>query len=161
MLSWYQSQGLHLPCLRSRGTPPPRCGRRSPFPRGGLIFNPNDIVSTYSRAEALEDGVLVDATAAASETGFKLLKALTQRAWAECVAVPKGLEATEQERGRLHNVLFIAFIAAKLNPGSTAVGFPVKVLVGGGRSELKQLYLPCGPGDDLAPVLTILMEGED
>lgn len=43
----------------------------------------SDLVSVYSREDALADGVLVDATAAARELGIAVPAALTSRAWGE------------------------------------------------------------------------------
>jgi len=45
-----------------------------------------EVVSSYSRARALEDGVLVDAGAMAQEAGFKWPVAITAAAWSDCVA---------------------------------------------------------------------------
>lgn len=42
-----------------------------------------DLVSVYTRADALADGVLVDATAAAQALGIAVPAALTARAWGE------------------------------------------------------------------------------
>lgn len=38
---------------------------------GDQIFTVEDIISTYSRAQAIEDGVLVDVTETAKEAGIK------------------------------------------------------------------------------------------
>lgn len=45
-----------------------------------------NVISTYTRAQAIEDGVLVDPGSMAKEAGFKLPVALTADAWADCVA---------------------------------------------------------------------------
>ena len=46
-----------------------------------------NVISTYTRAQAIEDGVLVEAGAMAKEVGFKAWPvALTAEAWADCVA---------------------------------------------------------------------------
>ena len=45
-----------------------------------------NVISTYTRAQAIEDGVLIDAGAMAREAGFKWPVALTTAAWADCVA---------------------------------------------------------------------------
>ena len=48
------------------------------------VFGP--VVASYSRAQAIEDGVLIDVTAMAREAGFKWPVALTHTAWCDCVA---------------------------------------------------------------------------
>ena len=45
-----------------------------------------EVISTYSRAQALEDGVLVDAGEMATEAGFRIPVALTAAVWSDCVA---------------------------------------------------------------------------
>ena len=45
-----------------------------------------NVISTYTRAQAIEDGVLVDAGSMAKEAGFNWPVALTAAAWADCVA---------------------------------------------------------------------------
>jgi hypothetical protein len=43
------------------------------------LFGP--VIHAYSRAEALEDGVLVDVTSTAREAGFRIPVALTRAVW--------------------------------------------------------------------------------
>jgi len=45
-----------------------------------------EVISTYTRARALEDGVLVDVRAMAKEAGFRFPVAMTAAAWDDCVA---------------------------------------------------------------------------
>ena len=45
-----------------------------------------DIISTYTRAQAIEDGVLIDVSPIAKEAGFEWPVAMTAGAWADCVA---------------------------------------------------------------------------
>mgnify|MGYP000128521510 CR=1 FL=1 len=45
-----------------------------------------EVISTYSRAQALEDGVLIDAGHMAKEAGFRWPVAITAAAWDDCVA---------------------------------------------------------------------------
>jgi hypothetical protein len=44
-----------------------------------------NVISSYTRAQAIEDGVLIDASNMAREAGFKWPVALTTAAWADCV----------------------------------------------------------------------------
>jgi hypothetical protein len=46
-----------------------------------------EVISTYTRAQAIEDGVLVDAGSIALEAGFTGPVALTSAVWADCVAL--------------------------------------------------------------------------
>ena len=45
-----------------------------------------EVISAYSRGQALEDGVLVDAGSMAKEAGFRWPVAITAAAWEDCVA---------------------------------------------------------------------------
>ena len=56
-----------------------------------------DLIFSYTRAQAIEDGVLVDVTETAKEAGFRIPVALTQSVWAEYVAVPEGVEGQDEE----------------------------------------------------------------
>ena len=53
-----------------------------------------DVISAYSRAQAIEDGVLVDVTAVAPDlvqnAGIRLHVAMTNTVWGEYVEVPEG-----------------------------------------------------------------------
>ncbi|MEA2079735.1 MAG: DUF6573 family protein [Pseudomonadota bacterium] len=45
-----------------------------------------DIISTYTRAQAIEDGVLIDVSSTARDARFNWPVAMTAGAWADCVA---------------------------------------------------------------------------
>ena len=59
------------------------------------------VVHTYTRAEALADGVLVDAGLLAKEAGFRWPVALTAAAWADSVAWTAEDSVSFAERGLL------------------------------------------------------------
>jgi len=122
-----------------------------------------DVIYAYTRAQALEDGVLVDAGEAAKEAGFKWPVALTQAAWAQAVTVPAGCEGFQTEAGRLWDVLNLARWAAKLGTlsGEDRVRFDVLRVVRPEESAMLALDLHVGPGDEGEPVLTIMLPGED
>ena len=77
-----------------------------------------EVISSYSREQALEDGVLVDLTEWASSTkgfmgGFTCPVAVTQALWADIEAIPKSLEGIADVRGRAHDVLWMASLAVR------------------------------------------------
>jgi len=117
------------------------------------VFGP--VISSYSRAQAIEDGVLVDVSGPARELGFKFPVAVTCGVWASCVEVPKS-NHIESEDGRLHDVLWMLKVAIRISSGGDRVEFRVRV-----GKRVVNLYSVCGPGDDMAPVITIMLEGED
>lgn len=122
----------------------------------------DDVVFSYSRAQAIADGVLHDASALAEEAGFRYPVALTAAAWADCVAWPAGRCGVGQsEKGRLWDVLYMARLAIKRATGPM-VQFTVLVAHAGGcRPQPIRLKMMVGPGDELEPVITIMLPSED
>ncbi len=70
-----------------------------------------DVISTYSRAEALADGVLVDVSEMAREAGFRFPVAITAGVHALLSNIPE--KSGEDYDGRLWDVLWMASLAAK------------------------------------------------
>lgn len=121
------------------------------------------LIDGYSRAQAIEDGTLVDASKLAKEAGFKYPVALTSAAWSECVEVPAGAD-DQDEIGRLCDVLNVLFFRIKSLPkaGHTPmVHFTVSVRTGEVTSEEIHLKSLCGPRDNAEPVITIMLPHED
>ena len=122
------------------------------------VFGP--VISSYSRAQAIEDGELVDVSSVAKEAGIRYPVALTRYVWGACVEVPAGV-ACQDEKGRLWDILWMFKHAAR--GGGTEIRFRLHV-----RNDnrdrtpaLVTLKAVCGPGDDAEPVITIMQEGED
>ncbi len=123
----------------------------------------NPIIFTYTRAQAIADGVLVDVSELAKEAGFRFPVALTAGVWAEYVAVPEGL-AGQDETGRLWDILMmLRFAIARYKGDTERLDFELHVRNDDreGDPPLVQLYALCGPGDDPQPVLTVLLPTED
>jgi hypothetical protein len=110
-----------------------------------------ETISVYSRAQAIEDGVLIDVSQMAREAGFKYPTVITTAVYSELSAVEG--KAGQSFAGRLWDVLNVMRHA---KPEGDRVYFTV--LVSGRKYEL---YAVCGPGDTEAPVLTIMEQGED
>ena len=121
-----------------------------------------DVISTYSRTQAIEDGVLVDVTVVGKEAGFKMPVAMTATVWADCVAWTgddNERQTYQDESGRLWDVLYMAShgIRASKVPGDRLL-FQLYRVPRDGRStkaELTSLKLIIGPGDTPEPVITI------
>jgi hypothetical protein len=129
------------------------------------MFTNDDVIHTYTRCEALDDGVLMDAGAMAQEAGFKVPVALTAQVWATCVSWSSEERAPQDESGRLWDVLWMASLAARAaarRGDSARVAFEVRVVPRGGRRpKLTRLALMLGPGDQGECVATILTPDED
>ena len=127
-----------------------------------------NVISTYTRAQAIEDGVLIDAGAMAQEAGFKWPVALTSAAWADCVTWSdddSDKQVHQDESGRLWDVLFMASHAIRNGSGSgDRLLFKLYRVRRDGYSKeemLATLKLIVGPGDQGEPVITILLPNED
>ena len=126
-----------------------------------------EIISSYTRAQAIEDGMLVDVTATAKEAGFVYPVAMTAAAWADCVAwtdEDTKRQAPQDEFGRLWDVLWMAKMAAKGGGGGTEILYSLHCVPRGGKGHqprLTQLKMVCGPGDTPEPVITIMLPDED
>ena len=75
-------------------------------PGNAGAFGP--VLSAYTRAQAIEDGILVDVSETAREAGFTIPVAVTRSIWNRLVALPAGYRGFQDERGRLWDVLWMA-----------------------------------------------------
>ena len=119
------------------------------------MFEEADLIHSYSRAEALADGVLVDVSALARSWGFRYPMAVTARVYA---AVTEGLtsEAAKQEQlARMLEALHAAIRRAL--PDGDNVAFTVALP----PPQSLALWSRIGPGDTPDPVITIMLPDED
>jgi hypothetical protein len=142
-------------------------------------FDGAEIISRYTRAQAIEDGVLVDLSTGETvvlvrEAGIKWPVAMTSAAWhatvglggkwvadpetgGEKMELPAGQDAT----GRIWDVLhLLRFAIGRQRCLTTDIRFEVRVW-DGKRSSTVRLKSLAGPGDQGEPVLTILLCDED
>ncbi|MEV6576364.1 DUF6573 family protein [Streptomyces sp. NPDC051577] len=126
------------------------------------------VISAYSRADAIADGVLVPVPESiAKEAGFRFPVALTSAAWADCVkwtdADSEAQPTPQDETGRLWDVLYVTAHAMKKAPGDRE--FEVRLYRvprdgSTGHAKPARLKSVIGPGDDLSPVITIMCPDE-
>ncbi|GFK92803.1 hypothetical protein NNJEOMEG_00630 [Fundidesulfovibrio magnetotacticus] len=127
-----------------------------------MPFSDFEIIYSYTRAQALDDGVLVDISAAAREYGFKLPTAVTDNLFHGHVVPPEGLEGEGQSvEGRLHDLLSLAMIAARRGMNHNRVEFEVLFLMRPGGREKVTVILHVGPGDQGEAVLTLMLPGDE
>ena len=120
-----------------------------------------EVISAYSRAQAIDDGVLVDVTQPARETGFRHPLAITRAAWERCVAMsPAAERAGCDERGRLHDLLWVLFCTIRRSHGGPEHAFDVLCVTTSVRPLRVPLRAVVGPGDQGEPVITVLLVGE-
>lgn len=134
----------------------------------GTPFEGADIISVYSRAQAIEDGTLVDVSEMAREAGFRYPFAVTSGVWASCVDWPEGNagRATHQDvNGRLWDCLWMTHCAtARSKDGEDRVDVALYVVPNqpkATKARLVHLTAVCGGGDQGEPVITLMLPGED
>lgn len=101
-----------------------------------------DTVASYSRKQAIEDGVLVDLTAEAEIVGFIIPVACTS-------AVSETLKNASDTADLLFKLKQLARISLR---NQNRIDFTFKG---------HDMYSLVGPGDTVEPVITIMMRGED
>ena len=129
---------------------------------------PDPVISTYTRAQAIEDGILVDVSETAAQAGFRLPVALTRTAWNRLVALPDGYRGFQDEAGRLLGVLWMARHHALRADDKDRVRMCVHV-----RDIRKDLHdsmnpprkhfpiVAIGAGDASEPVITVMFPEDD
>jgi hypothetical protein len=130
---------------------------KNPFENAPVIFS-------YTRAQAIEDGVLVDLTEWARETGFCIPVACTPAVWHGHIVPPAGTKKLGQsERGRAHDLLWLLFVAIKAKKDATQdqIRYEVLFLQTPRRHEEVTLKAVIGPGGQGEPVFTIRLPTED
>ena len=132
--------------------------------RAAEIFG--ELVYSYSRAQALADGYLVNVSRTAREAGFRVPVALTRAAWEDCVAWSEAdsdrKHWPQDEAGRLWDVLsmarFYLRVATRRDPDcDRAQVVLVRVPREGSDCNARHVTLTAviGRGDDAEPVITI------
>jgi hypothetical protein len=122
-----------------------------------------EVVSVYTRFQALADGVLIDAGSMARESGFRWPAPIRVGAWADYVAwddADSERQTHQDPSGRLWDVLFLAASAARAHTdaGSELTFQLYRVPRDGSSTQAKltTLKLVVGPGDGGEAVMTIL-----
>lgn len=106
-----------------------------------LFFGP---IHTYSRAQAIEDGLLVDVSEIAAEAGFRLPVAMTRTVWGDCVEWSEEdnrRQVYQDQGGRLWDVVWMAAQAARRDHGDR-LAFQLYRVPRGGRSVRPRLVPP-------------------
>jgi hypothetical protein len=141
--------------------PDPEKGFMSPS-----LFDDAEIISMYTRAQAIEDGILVDMTqepfgALAREAGLKWPIAMTMTAFVDFVAVSDAKGHADQDvKGRWWDVVFM-FKRTKRSISPLEARWSVFVRDPDGRVRQKELKCVSGPADDGEPCLTFMLPSED
>ncbi len=142
------------------------------------ILGSTELISVYSRAEAIEDGVLVDCTQDPFDdlnrnAGVKFDVALTRAAFERYVEVSEEFNGSQDIKGRYWDLIFIFALAARKRADCTELLFEfISIPNGSGDwpnekpasssdQRLVQLKVVSGPGDRGEPCLTFMLPSED
>ena len=121
-----------------------------------------NVIHSYSRAQAIADGVLVDVSKQATEAGISVPCAVTTRVWAELVTPgARAVKEGQSIEGRLWDTVFMLSMAIRglrTSRHGRGTDLRYKVIYDRRTFTLKAL---CGPGDDAEPVITIMFPEED
>ena len=125
--------------------------------------DPLNIVYSYTRAQAIADGVQVEVTKTAQEAGIRFPVFITRTAFDVYVTVPPDVTG-QDEAGRLWDVVWmLRFAVLKSQPGQTRLPFALYVRNDNRRPRLIKLIATCGAldFDDPTPSITVAMPDDD
>jgi hypothetical protein len=126
------------------------------------MSNTFECVFSYTRKQAIGDGVLIDVTEQAREAGIRYPAALTATLYHNHIDPDEPLQENGQSvSGRLWDVLImLRFLAANSNESTLQfdVLFQMKP---DSEPEPVKLKAMCHPGDNREPVITIMYPEED
>ena len=126
-------------------------------------FNP-EIIYSYTRAQAIADGVLIDVTSQAQEAGFKIPVAISAALYHEYIVPPEGTEESEGQslEDRLHDAFWMLKAAASTRWDKDHVSFRVLFLTKAVPRTLSEVecWAIVGPDDDGRPCLTIMLPSD-
>ncbi|MFD2614683.1 DUF6573 family protein [Paenibacillus gansuensis] len=134
---------------------------RSVINMPGIQQNSEDmVISAYSRAEAIADGVLVNVTTYARRVGIIFPVAVTRSVWFDILDPDEAAkESCETLMGRLAKLL-LTLKGEMLHASGEKLEFSHTVTVDG-QSKDFPLYATLLLGDDYEPVITVQFQHED
>ena len=126
----------------------------------GGFWDGFEVISVYSRAQAIEDGELVDVTELAQRRSFRYPVAVTASVWAWLERAGTRVQFLGRSVGPeiiAMELLLRLYQTIKALQGDTD-RFDVRVSLAGQELAVWALV---GPGDDAEPVITVMLEGGD
>ena len=132
-----------------------------------------EVIHAYTRADALADGTLTDLSALAREAGIKFPLAVSSGVFAVLAPWAQGVECDistptagqplhglgQSIDGRAWDLLTILLCEIRRGKGGERVDFAPLFLMprSGDRPIPVKMYAVVGPGDDTAPVITVML----
>ena len=128
---------------------------------GITAFGP--VVYSYTRAQAVADGVQVEVSKVAAEAGIRFPVFLTRAVYEAYVTVPPNVTG-QDEAGRLWDIVWMTrFAIIRSRPGVDRLPVALYVRNDNRAAKLIKLIATCGPLDidDPQPAITVMMPDED
>jgi hypothetical protein len=122
-----------------------------------------EIVSAFTRKQAVADGFQVDVSSVAREAGIRFPVFINRTAFDAYVTVPPDVSG-QDEAGRLWDVVWmLRFAIRKAQAGQSRLPFALYVRNDNRAPRLVKLIAMCGALDldDPQPAITVMLPGED
>jgi len=130
------------------------------------MFTEADLIFVYTRKDAIEDGVLVDANVGeldeVTRQFFKIPVAMTVGVWELMYRAVANKKYMNDWKGVWHDIMWMCYLTARRYGSKPEFVFRV-IITGTGRRrihELRAVIGAVGP-DDPAPCMTIMLPNED
>ena len=120
-----------------------------------------EVICSYTRAQAIEDGVLVDLNQIipVNESGYKYPVACTAAVWSIIEKAVNNKEYCNDYAGVVWDLLHMSrnYMVKRWQTG----GIFRVIISGAGRKRTYDFKIECHGGDNAEPVLTIMLPDED
>ena len=126
-----------------------------------------EIIYSYTPAQAIADGVLIDVSEAAKEAGFKIPVVMTETVWDQYVAWADDdteKQIIQDQSGRLQDILWLLYLACKRSHTESSCIYEVNIIPRDGYSKTPvptRLKSVIDRGDNGEPVITLMLPNED
>lgn len=121
----------------------------------------SEVIYSYTRKQALEDGVLVDLNQfiPIHESGYKYPIACTETVWNIINAAVKNKKYCNDYEGVIWDIIYMSRFKSQAISASTHL---YKVIITGvSRQRTFTFKIMVHPGDNMEPVITIMLPEED
>lgn len=121
------------------------------------LFTEKDIISCYTRDDAIRDGTIVDISELAKEMGYTVPVGVTRAVWDIIEKKP----AMQDITGRIWDLLWMLKI--RIRGASYRDTLLFTVLMQSGRKKMQTFKAMIGATDPITgnPAITIMLPGED
>jgi hypothetical protein len=121
-----------------------------------------DVIYSYTRAQAIEDGYFVDLSAHFPKECrmYRYPVACTTAVWSLVEQSVADERHCNSLAGVVWDILYMSQRGVVSRPDDQTAIFQV-IITGTGRNNTHTLKIVCGPGDEGEPVMTIMLPEED